>query len=142
MSARPQTQSWLLKTCRLIADGIPQTITAAVTSVTARLRAMPPSMRMRVASSIIAMSDESAAKKSARKNRTRNPPPPGMRAKSCGIQTNISPSLPAAMAAIASFDGSSEKATGTTAIPASSDAELSPKPIVVEFSTVSSCFRM
>ncbi len=80
-------------------------------------------MSTRVASSISAMSEESAAQNSARKKIAWKTSPPGMRAKSCGIQMNISPTLPARIASIASAGARMANAAGSTAMPASSEAE-------------------
>ena len=138
MRARPQTQSWLSKTARLAADGAPPTITAAVTQRIARRRGIPVSIRRRVASSNIAISDDSAAQNRARKNSGRNSPPPGIRSKSWGIQMKVRPVFPLAITPSASFSERIANAVGTMAIPASSEAVLLPIPMAVEFSTTSS----
>ena len=61
-----------------------------------------------------------------------------MRAKSWGIQINVSPVFPAAIASSASLSDRTAKAVGTTAIPASTDAVLFPSPIAVALTTRSS----
>ena len=99
---------------------------------------MPVSIRMRVASSNIAISDDSAAQNRARKNSGRNSPPAGMRSKSWGIQMKVSPWFPPAITASASFSERIANAVGTMAMPASSEAVLLPTPMAVELSTTSS----
>ena len=113
-------------------------IAAPPTSVTARRRGRPVSMRIRVAISIIAISDDRAAKKSARKNSGRTICPPGTSANNRGIQMNVRPVFPDSMAASASWVDRMANTVGSTAMPASKEAELLPNPIVAALSTTSS----
>ncbi len=95
MSATPQTQSWLWSTWSEMADGRPSRNPARPTIRTARVRSTPASRSTRLPSSIIESRLVKAAKASATKNSTMNIRPSGRRAKSCGIQMKVSPSLPA-----------------------------------------------
>ena len=82
-----------------------------------------------------------AANTSAMKKRIMKNWPPGMRAKSCGTQMKVMPSLPAPTIWLAA-SGITEKTVHSTMMPASSDMELLPKPITKAFRAVSSRFRM
>jgi maltose-binding protein MalE len=64
-----------------------------------------------------------------------------MCAKSCGIQMNVRPSLPAPTIWPAA-SGITENTVHSTMMPASSEMELLPKPMTKAFSDVSSFERM
>jgi hypothetical protein len=98
-------------------------------------------MRTRLASSIMATSDVQAAKTRARKKSPMRNWPKGIRAKSCGTQMKVSPSLPAPTIWLAA-SGITEKTVQSTMMPARSDMELFPKPMTKAFSAVSSRLRM
>ena len=103
---------------------MPHTTAATATSRTATARAIPPSISTRVASSIMAIREGNAAQDSATKNSGSTNPPPGICAKSCGIQMNVSPRLPEAITSSASPTDNTANAVGNTAIPASNEATL------------------
>ena len=102
---------------------------------------MPPSIKTRAAISVMAISEDSAAQKSARKKMGRKICPAGTRSNSRGTQMNVRPTLPAAMASSASEVDKMAKAVGRMAIPANSDAKLLPTPIATELTTTSSSLR-
>ena len=139
--ARPQTQSWFSKTCRLTAEGSPITTPTAMTSRTARARVTPASISARVASSTIAIRDDTAAQDRARKKSGRKTVPAGIRANTSGIQMKVSPRFPAASASRASATGRMAKAAGRIAMPARREATLLPMPIEAALVTTSSPSR-
>jgi len=87
---------------------------------TAVRRLSPASTNVRVASSIIEMSEEKAAKASPRTNSPANRLPSGMRVNSCGIQMKASPSkapAPSLPLLVAAMRGKRQMLPVPTAMP-------------------------
>ena len=141
MSPTPHTQSWFWKKPSFSAEGIPKRMPAVPTMAMAFPRLTPRSMKTRAASSIMAAGLVHAAKTRARKKRAMKKRPPGICAKSWGIQMKVSPSFPAPTIWDAA-SGITEKTVQSTMIPPSSDMELLPKPMTKALSAVSSFLRM
>ena len=144
ISPIPQTESWLLKKFRLIAEGTPSTKLPMAIERTALCRVIPKSMKIRTPSSSIAIIDENAATTRARKNSVMKNWPPIIWLNNVGTQMKLSPVLAGPLsvrAAWASANGRTANTVGMMASAASIEAELLPNPIVIAVPTMSSFLR-
>ncbi|MPN19972.1 hypothetical protein SDC9_167347 [bioreactor metagenome] len=130
--------SWFSKIPLSRADQLPTIRKNAVTKTVAFGRLKPMSIRLRHPSSTIAMTELSAAENSAMKNRTAIRNPPVVWAKRFVRLTKVSPFAPDFITAIGS--GASAKTAGSTTIPASIAATISPNVAVKALSMMSSSF--
>ena len=128
---------------KIIADGMPPRNVAVATTLIDFFLVQPWSIKFRVADSNPAINEVNAANDMAKKKIIAIKTPPGMVANRLVKCMNVIPvPLEAKVSLALDTETDNPKSVQMTAIPAISEAELSPRPVKNELSAVSSRFFM